>query len=291
MLAFVLVSICLVSAASAAMSAKKAEYFVDVAWLAANLDKVVVLDARSDKHYAVSHIPGAIHSTWTNWTDRSKGKQGDKGWNVTMEKSKLEAYVGSLGIDGSKPIVVYGDPSGLAEDGRVMWELRLVGVNAVKLLDGGFPAWKAAGKPVTADAPKIRPAKFAFSAIHEEYRVLFDEIRTNPKKCVILDTRSRDEYIGKINHGEKRNGHIPGAVFMAFNELYHDDGTVMDVDEIQKHLESKGVKKDQCIITYCTIGIRSGFTALMLRMAGYDARNYEASYSEWAGDVSLPIEK
>ena len=54
---------------------------------------------------------------------------------------------------------------------------------------------------------------------------------------------------------------------------------------------SKGVTKDRCVITYCTIGIRSGFTALMLRMAGYDARNYEASYSEWAGDASLPIEK
>ena len=56
MLAFVFVTVCLASAASAAMSAKKAECFVDAAWLAANLDKVIVLDARSDKQYAVSHI-------------------------------------------------------------------------------------------------------------------------------------------------------------------------------------------------------------------------------------------
>ena len=45
-----------------------------------------------------------------------------------------------------------------------------------------------------------------------------------------------------------------------------------------------GIKKEDEIVTYCTVGIRSGFTAEILRMAGYTkTRNYNASFSEWAG--------
>lgn len=48
------------------------------------------------------------------------GKPGDKGWGTLLPKDDLAKKIGALGIDGSKPVVVYADPKGWGEDGRVV---------------------------------------------------------------------------------------------------------------------------------------------------------------------------
>lgn len=276
-----------------AMSDAKAANFVTDEWLKDNLDSVLLLDARGEKAYTAGHIEGALSSPWTAWTDLRGLKQGEPSWNTTKDVADLEKYLTSLGVAGGKQIIVYADPSGLGEDGRVMWELKLAGVDNVKLLDGGFSLWKLKGGHVT-DKPSAAPSpvEYKIAALHEnEHRIKMDELVAGKDGFKLIDTRSSSEYEGKTNHGEPRNGHIPGAVSIPFNEIYNDDGTVYDVDQIAALLDSKGIKKEDKIVTYCTIGIRSGFFSTMLRMAGYDARNYEASFSEWAGNKDLPVEK
>ncbi len=62
--------------------------------------------------------------------------------------------------------------------------------------------------------------------------------------------------------------------------------------EMQKVFEEAGLKKEDEIVTYCTSGIRSAHLSLTLRMMGYEnARNYDASFYEWAGDETLELEK
>ncbi|WP_278281454.1 hypothetical protein [Tepidibacter mesophilus] len=40
------------------------------------------------------------------------------------------------------------------------------------------------------------------------------------------------------------------------------------------------------------MGIRSGYTSMILRAVGFDkVRNYEASIYEWGGDLDMPMEK
>ncbi len=40
------------------------------------------------------------------------------------------------------------------------------------------------------------------------------------------------------------------------------------------------------------MGIRSGYTTMILRAVGFEkARNYEASIYEWGGDEAMPMEK
>jgi thiosulfate/3-mercaptopyruvate sulfurtransferase len=40
------------------------------------------------------------------------------------------------------------------------------------------------------------------------------------------------------------------------------------------------------------MGIRSGYTTMILRAVGYEnADNYEASIYEWSGDENMPMEK
>ncbi len=40
------------------------------------------------------------------------------------------------------------------------------------------------------------------------------------------------------------------------------------------------------------MGIRSGYTAMILKAVGFaNVRNYEGSIYEWGGDASMPMEK
>ncbi len=48
--------------------------------------------------------------------------------------------------DGST-VVVYDDTQGLYA-ARVWWTLRAYGLENVRVLDGGFPAWEEEGRPV-----------------------------------------------------------------------------------------------------------------------------------------------
>lgn len=58
-------------------------------------------------------------------------KQGEAGWGVVLGKDELGAKIASFGIDGSKTIVVYNDPKGLGEEGRVLWMLKIAGIKDV----------------------------------------------------------------------------------------------------------------------------------------------------------------
>ena len=59
------------------------------------------------------------------------------------------------GIGDGTTVVVYDDTQGLYA-ARVWWTLRAYGLEHVRILDGGFPAWEAEGRPVergTGDGP------------------------------------------------------------------------------------------------------------------------------------------
>ncbi len=234
--------------ADAVMDPAKASLFVDAAWLKANLPKVVVVDARPEKAFQGGHIPGAVSAPWQKFADM-RGKPGDPGWGVLLPKDQLSAKIGALGIDGRKPVIVYAEPPGWGEDGRFAWMARVAGIPDVKILDGGFEAWKKSGGETSTDKAAA----------------------------------SNQSYAG---------GHLPGATLIAFEDMFKKDYTVKNIPELKQMFQAAGLKPEDEIVTYCTAGIRSAHMALMLRMAGFEkARNYDASFYEWAGMEQLPLEK
>lgn len=268
----------------------KKDYFVDALWLKENYDKVVVIDARADKEYAKGHVPGAINITW-QMLSNMQPKQGEPGWGVVLGKEELEKKLGSFGIDGSKDIVIYNDPKGLGEDGRVLWMLRIAGLENTRLLDGGYPMWLKAGGEESKDVPQITAVDFKIANYNDSTLATTDMVKEKLGTAKLVDTRSPEEFEGKTDHGEKVRGHIPGAIHLHYQDLYNVDGTVKSIADLKAVFEGKGLKPEDEIITYCTVGIRSGFTAEMMRMVGYkNVRNYNASFSEWAG-AGLEYEK
>lgn len=263
-------------------------YYVDAAWLKDNLDEVTLIDARSDKEYKTGHIEGAINITWQALSNMAV-KQGEEGWGVVLSKDALSSKLASFGIDKDQKIIIYNDPKGLGEEGRVYWMLKIAGIDDVKMLNGGINQWNKKDGKTTTEVTEVTPSNFIIDKYDDSRIVTTDQLKAKLKTAVLLDTRSTEEFKGTTNHGEnykgeKVLGRIPGAISLPYSNLYKPDGTLKSIKDIVAIMDKLGVKKEDEIITYCTVGIRSGFTAEILRMCGYEnAKNYNASFSEWVG--------
>src|SRR5665213_2566331 len=130
-------------------------------WLAANLGKVVVVDAsyylptqkRDPKaEYVAAHISGAVFFDLNAISDESTDLP-----HMLPGPDQFGAAVGALGITETDTIVVY-DGTGLYSAPRVWWTFRIFGAKNVYVLDGGLPAWKAQGGASEAGEVK-RPAR------------------------------------------------------------------------------------------------------------------------------------
>jgi thiosulfate/3-mercaptopyruvate sulfurtransferase len=267
-----------------------ASYYVDAAWLKNNVNNVIILDARKPAEYQNNHIPGALNVTWQSLSNMTP-KQGEIGWAVVLPPEKLAEKLGALGIDGSKIVVVYNNPNGLGEEGRVLWMLRMIGLDNTRILNGGWPAWAAGGGEVSKDNPQVTPVQLKTVKPDPALLATTEYIQLNKGKIKLLDTRSPEEYAGKDDHGEKQRGRIPGAIHLHYSDLYRADKTIKSIPELKELFQKAGLNPEDDIVVYCTAGIRSGFATEILRMSGYkNAKNYNASFSEWAG-LGLPVEK
>lgn len=259
-------------------------YVYSVEKLKDNYKDVIVLDARSKEEYDKGHLPNAVRATWLEWSN--VGVAQDSGnWAHIKPYNELSKIFGNLGIDGTKPVVIYTDTqAGWGEEGRQLWTFRVFGLKDTYILNGGIKAWKDAGGEISKEATKITPVKGPTANPDESLIVETDYLAANLNKVNILDTREDAEYAGTKNYGEKTNGRIPNSKHIWFKDFYNADGTLLSSAQIRDRVEALGYGTDEEVILYCTGGIRSGFTTIVLRAAGYTkARNYNVSFSAWAG--------
>ena len=111
---------------------------------------LLLIDLRPPDAFASGHIPGAVHLDLfgVSLIDTDPAPLKAFMWMI-------EHLFATRGVDVSTPVVVYDEQSGIRA-ARAFWFLEYFGHPAVRLLDGGFGAWSAAGLPVSRDAA---PAK------------------------------------------------------------------------------------------------------------------------------------
>jgi thiosulfate/3-mercaptopyruvate sulfurtransferase len=276
--------------AIAGMDTKKADLFTDAAWLKQNLTNVIVVDARSNKNFQKAHIPGAVSAPWQPFT-HMEGKPGNPGWGVLLPQELLAAKIGALGIDGRKTVIVYADPPGWGEDGRFAWMARMVGIKDVKILDGGLAAWKQAGGEISKTNLNPPSRTMKISTWDKGLTATTDWIQSRLGQIKIVDSRTESEFDGARKYGEARGGHLPGAISIPFENLFNADGTVKNPLALKQLFQAAGLKPEDEIVAYCTAGIRSAYMALVMRMVGFgNARNYDASFYDWAARKHLTLE-
>jgi thiosulfate/3-mercaptopyruvate sulfurtransferase len=161
----------------------------------------------------------------------------------------------------------------------------------VRILDGGFDAWIAAGQPVTRDAAP--PPKSDWTGVRD-VRILatWKDVKEaiSRSDAVIVDTRSDAEYEGSLVRA-RRGGAVPGAVHIEWTRNLDESGEFKSAAELKEMYVAAGVTPDREIITYCQGGYRAANSYLALRLLGYPrVRMYLGSWKEWGDREDLPIE-
>ncbi|MBI4686851.1 MAG: sulfurtransferase [Nitrospirae bacterium] len=216
----------------------------------------------------------------------------------SIDKGKFEILVGRLGISNDTGIVLYDKDGDSISTTFVFWVMKYAGHRDIGILNGGITKWIKEKRKTTDNPLSVEALKYK-AAIDGSIRADADYVRKNLKnpQVIILDTRSPDEYTGKEKMGNRRRGHIPGAVNIAFHKAnLNDDGTFKAASDIKAVYESKGVTKDKEIITYCQGGVRASHTYFVLKhLLGYPkVRVYAESMGEWANKwnfIKYPMKK
>ena len=270
---------------------------VDADWAVAHLDNPNVRFVEVDvdtSAYGEGHIAGAV--AW-NWTSQlSDGVRRD-----IVSREDLSKLLSDSGIGPNTTIVLYGDNNNWFA-AWAYWQLKLFGVEDVKILDGGRKYWLAQGLPTTTDVPSYSPTGIYLPLVDLSHRAFRQEVLDHIGRdgAALVDVRSPGEFSGELlapaalpQEGAQRAGHVPGAANIPWATAVREDGTFKDAEELLEVYGAKGITPDKDIIAYCRIGERSSHTWFVLHeLLGFDrVRNYDGSWTEYGSLVGVPIEK
>lgn len=259
-------------------------------------EPVVLIDTRDADTFAAGHIPGAVNLREVFTFLATSTPEG------LMElKATFADALGKAGLSGAETAVFYEDAmnSGYGQSCRGYYLLTWLGYPKIKVLNGGFSAWKASGLPVSTEAITPVPATFPELSMSDVMLTQDDVKAALGTDTVLLDVRDVDEWIGDSSspYGKDfapRKGRLPGARWVEWYRFMKPSpqGPVFKTpDEVRAECATAGIGTDDTIYLYCFKGARASNTFLALKQAGFsDVRMYFGSWNEWSRNESLPIE-
>jgi len=259
-------------------------------------EPVVVIDTRDADTYAAGHIPGAVNLREVFTFLATSSSEG-----LNELKRTFAQHLGAAGLSGAETAVFYEDAlnSGYGQSCRGYYLLTWLGYPKIKVLNGGFSAWKASGLPTSAEAPAPVAATFPDLPMADVMLTKDDMLAALGTDTVLLDVRDIDEWIGDSSspYGRDfapRKGRIPGAKWLEWYRFMKPSGAgpmIKSPDEVRAECATAGISTDDTVYLYCFKGARASNTFLALKQAGFsDVRMYFGSWNEWSRDDTLPIE-
>lgn len=262
-------------------------------------EPVVLIDTRDAAAYAEAHIEGAVnvHEVFTYLaTSTPAGEEA--------LREKFAGAFGQAGLSGKETAVIYEQSmtGGFGQSCRGYVLLRHLGYPKIKVLHGGFGAWRAAGLPVSHDP--AQPQACTFPVREDASQIIVDvegmKAAVADPEIVKLDVRDADEWIGESSspYGKDfapRKGRIPGAVWIEWYRMMKPtpQGPVFKSrTEILAECATVGITPETPVVIYCFKGARAANTFVALEEAGIKTvRIYLGSWNEWSRDPALPIEE
>ena len=235
--------------------------------------------------YRAGHPPGALFVD----LDRDlAAPPGLGGRHPLPDPAVFQQAMRAAGVSQDRPVVVYDDRDATAA-ARGWWLLRYYGHEDVRVLDGGYQAWRAAGLPVSQADPAGPPGDF--TARPGGMPVLDAAgAESMARTGLLLDARAGERYRGEREPVDPVSGHIPGAVSAPTADNVNPDGTFRSAAELAARFADLGADSPgHGVGAYCGSGVTAAHEVLALALAGLPAALYVGSWSDWITDPARPV--
>lgn len=257
--------------------------------------------------YLAGHVPGAAYVSLDDAL-AAPHVPGVTGRHPLPEAAVLQAAMRAAGVSAARPVVVYDDWHSIAA-ARAWWLLRWAGHDDVRVLDGGWRAWRAGGGDVETGEIRPEPGDLV---VEPGGRAVVDAEGAERIAAtgVLLDARPANRYRGEDETIDPVAGHIPGARSLPALSLMADDGRFLPAERLAERFGAVGVRgdaggrggeglgggrsaggRDGGVGIYCGSGLQACHVALAAAACGAaaDPAVYAGSWSEWITDPARPV--
>jgi thiosulfate/3-mercaptopyruvate sulfurtransferase len=169
-----------------------------------------------------------------------------------------------------------------------------MGHKKVMVLNGGLPAWQAAGGATEAFQENPAQAGTFTAQLQLDQIQYTDAMLENTKqaRAQVLDARSAGRFVG--TEPEPRaglsSGHIPGSKSLPFTKVLKD-GKFKSKEELQEIFKALELDEKPLVFS-CGSGITACISLLAAeQVLDHPKSVYDGSWTEWATTEGLPIEK
>jgi len=228
--------------------------------------------------WSAGHVPGAIHLD----LDADLSAPTGPGRHPLPSPAAFARRLGAVGIGDEHEVVGYDDAGGWVA-ARMWWMLDNLGFSGVRVLDGGWNAWLAAGLRVSTDASSYPAASLTLAPAWARV-IERAELKARLGTLALLDARAAPRYRGETEPIDPVAGHIPTAISAPTDGNLGPDGRFLPPDELAARFRGLGADPSAAeVVTSCGSGTSACHHSLAMRVAGMaDPLLYVGSYSDWS---------
>ncbi len=261
--------------------------------------KLVVLAVARPDSFKLGHIPGSVNVWRSDYEPAANSPYPFEG--MMLNRLEFEKFAQGLGVSNDSKVVLYDEEYDAT---RLWWAFYSYGKTDIRVLDGGYQAWKAAGydvarellgsdKPAAGNFTAKDMNRFMMATMYDVWRAKVDA------DMQLWDTRGKKEWSGEeLKKGAYRKGRIPWATYqdwknfkmpVAEGENFTAFKPAADVQKVIDQFKMDPKKKQ---VFYCQSGVRTTTGMFALYLMGWDPNNlmnYDGSWIEWSYFEQNPI--
>lgn len=226
-----------------------------------------------------------ISGSFSVWRPDYSADKGDYDFGgMRADKEGMETLLSSFGATQNSTVVVYA-ANKHHDAARLYWQMKLLGHEDVRYLDGGLNAWMGAGYSVGDANPSVKATNYTAPNYKEINIADYDMVvnATQSDDWVIIDTRSVKENEGAmVAKGAFGPGTIPKSQFITWTDALNKDTTLKTAAQLKEIYGD--LIEGKKVISYCQSGVRSGHTTMVLKevLGAEEVYNYDGSWIEWS---------